>query len=91
MSYRGNRSFGYGNIRKAQKFHARRSPRAKRIDEGLKAPIAKSTEQWMLHKGNEDDGNESIQVIAWLITNGSQVNPKPFSMALKILGNTVTI
>lgn len=46
MSYRGNRTFGYGNIRKAQRFHARRNPRAKRIDEGLRAPTAKSFEQW---------------------------------------------
>jgi hypothetical protein len=47
LSYRGNRGFGYGNIRKAQRFHARRSNRAKRIDEGLRAPLAKSPEQWM--------------------------------------------
>jgi hypothetical protein len=31
----------------AQKFHARRSTKAKRIDEGLRAPLAKSTKQWL--------------------------------------------
>ena len=47
LSYRGSSKGCYGNFRKAQKFHARRSPRAKHIDEGLRAPLAKSTEQWM--------------------------------------------
>lgn len=45
MSYRGNAKGSYG-IRKAQRIHARRSERAKHIDEHLKAPIAKSFEQW---------------------------------------------
>ena len=47
MSYRGSRKGCYGSFRKAQRFHARRSNRAKLIDEGLRAPLAKSTEQWM--------------------------------------------
>lgn len=48
MGYKCQRSgFGYGTIRRAQKFHARRSNRAKLIDEGLRAPIAKNPEQWM--------------------------------------------
>lgn len=46
MSYRGHSKGSYG-IRKLQRFHARRSRRAKRIDEALRAPIAKSPEQWM--------------------------------------------
>jgi hypothetical protein len=46
LSYRGNRKgSGYG-IRKAQRIHARRSSRAKKVDEGLKAPLAGSFEQW---------------------------------------------
>jgi hypothetical protein len=47
MSYRSHGSFGYGATRKAQRLHARRSNRAKRIDESLRAPIAKTPEQWM--------------------------------------------
>lgn len=47
MGYRGRSGFDYGQIRRAQRFHARRSNRAKRIDESLRAPIAKSAEQWM--------------------------------------------
>lgn len=47
MSYRGRSGFGYGSIRKAQRVHAHRSKKAKRIDESLRAPIAKSPEQWM--------------------------------------------
>jgi hypothetical protein len=46
LSYRGHVKGSYG-IRKLQRFHARRSNRAKRIDEGLRAPIAKTPEQWM--------------------------------------------
>ena len=46
MSYRGHAKGSYG-IRRLQRFHARRSNRAKRIDEGLRAPLAKSPEQWM--------------------------------------------
>lgn len=47
MGYRGRSGFGYGQIRKMQRLHATRSNRAKRIDESLRAPIAKTTEQWM--------------------------------------------
>jgi hypothetical protein len=47
LSYRGHSKGSYGSVRKAQRLHARRSSRAKRIDESLKAPIAKSVEQWM--------------------------------------------
>lgn len=45
MSYRGHSKGSYG-IRKAQRIHAKRSPRARQIDESLKAPLAKSFEQW---------------------------------------------
>ena len=54
MSYRGRGGHGYGQIRRAQKFHARRSNRAKRIDEGLRAPLAKSTEQWLAQPNRFD-------------------------------------
>lgn len=46
MSYRGSSKGCYG-IGKAKRIHARRSARAKRIDEGLKAPIAGSVRQWI--------------------------------------------
>ena len=54
MSYRGSRKGCYGNFRKAQRFHAKRSKRAKLIDEGLRAPLAKSTEQWMAQPNRFD-------------------------------------
>lgn len=47
MSYRGSSKGCYGSFRKAQKFHAKRSKNARLIDEGLRAPLAKSPEQWM--------------------------------------------
>ncbi len=48
MSYNGKRGSGYGNqIRRARRVQARRSPHAKAIDEGLKAPIAKNVDQWL--------------------------------------------
>ena len=54
MSYRGNRKGNYGSFRKAQKFHARRSQNARMIDEGLRAPLAKSPQEW-LQKPNRLD------------------------------------
>ena len=54
MSYRGRGGHGYGSIRKAQRVHARRSPRAKHIDEGLKAPTAKTVEQWLAQPNRLD-------------------------------------
>ena len=39
--------FGYGGIRRLQRVHARRSDRARHIDEGLRAPLAKTPEQWL--------------------------------------------
>jgi hypothetical protein len=45
LSYRGSKKGNYG-IRKAKRIHARRSSMAKHIDERLKAPTAKSFEQW---------------------------------------------
>ncbi len=47
MSYRGKSKGSYGSFRQAQKIHARRSSKAKRIDEGLRAPLAKSPSEWM--------------------------------------------
>jgi len=45
LSYREHPKNLYG-VRKAQRIHARRSKRARHIDERLKAPMAKSFEQW---------------------------------------------
>ena len=45
LSYRG-KSKGNYSVRKAKRIHAKRSPMAKHIDERLKAPTAKSFEQW---------------------------------------------
>jgi hypothetical protein len=47
LSYRGRSQGSYGNIRKLQRVHARRSSRAKKTDESLRAPIAKTPEQWL--------------------------------------------
>lgn len=54
MGYRGHGGFGYGQTRKAQRFHARRSNRTKRIDESLRAPIAKTAEQWLAQPNRFD-------------------------------------
>ena len=62
----------YGNIRRLRRFHAHRSPRAKKIDESLRAPIAKTPEQWLKEpnrfdipevdspKRNDDDSLDKI-------------------------------
>jgi hypothetical protein len=44
LSYGCRGGHGYGSIRRAQKFNARQSNKAKHIGEGLRAPLAKSTE-----------------------------------------------
>jgi hypothetical protein len=54
LGYRGRSGFGYGSLRKAQRVHARRSNRAKRIDESLRAPIAKTPEQWLAQPNRFD-------------------------------------
>ena len=53
MSYRGNCKGSYG-IKRLQRVHARRSSRAKKIDEALKAPIAKTPEQWLAQPNRFD-------------------------------------
>lgn len=53
MSYRGHAKGSYG-IRKLQRIHARRSSRAKHIDEALKAPLAKSPKQWLAQPNRFD-------------------------------------
>ena len=45
MSYRSHTKGSYG-LRKAKRIHARRSLMAQHIDDRLKAPTAKSFEQW---------------------------------------------
>ena len=54
MSYRAKREGNYGNTRKLQRVHARRSPRAKQIDESLRAPLAKTSEQWVAQPNRYD-------------------------------------
>lgn len=54
MSYRGKSKGCYGNVRKLQRVHAKRSKRAKRIDESLRAPIAKTPEQWLAQPNRFD-------------------------------------
>lgn len=46
MSYRGKRKSSYG-LSRLKRVHAHRSERAKRVDESLRAPIAKTPEQWL--------------------------------------------
>jgi hypothetical protein len=53
LSYRGKQKGSY-NIRRLQRVHARRSKRAKRVDESLKAPIAKTPEQWLAQPNRFD-------------------------------------
>ena len=48
MSYNGRSGSGYGNqIRRARRVQARRSDHAKAIDRHLKAPKARSVEEWL--------------------------------------------
>ena len=47
MSYRSHSEGCYGNVRRLQRVHSHRSNRAKRIDESLRAPLAKSDEEWL--------------------------------------------
>jgi hypothetical protein len=53
LSYRGNGKSCYG-IRRLQRIHARRSSRAKKIDEALNAPLAKTPEQWLAQPNRLD-------------------------------------
>jgi hypothetical protein len=56
LSYRVHSKGSYG-LRKVQRFHNRRSNKAKRIDESLRAPIAKTAEQWMQQPNRFDFPN----------------------------------
>jgi hypothetical protein len=53
LSYRVHSKGSYG-LRKVQRVHNLRSNRAKRIDESLRAPIAKSAEQWLAQPNRFD-------------------------------------
>lgn len=53
MSYRGKSKGKYG-LTKIRKVHAQRSNKAKRIDESLRAPIAKTPEQWLAQPNRFD-------------------------------------
>jgi hypothetical protein len=54
MSYRGHSEGCYGNVRRLQRVHAHRSSRAKKIDESLRAPLAKSDDEWLAHPNRFD-------------------------------------
>lgn len=54
MGYRGRSKGCYGNIRRLQRIHAKRSNRAKRVDESLRAPLAKTPEQWLAQPNRFD-------------------------------------
>ena len=47
MSYNSKGGHGYGGIRRAKRVQARRSLHAKAIDRNLKAPKARSVDQWL--------------------------------------------
>jgi hypothetical protein len=51
---RRRRGFGYGRLRRIKQTHDRRSNRARCIDEGLGAPIAKTPEQWIQQSNRYD-------------------------------------
>jgi len=53
LSYRGKSKGKYG-LTKIRKVHAQRSNKAKRIDESLRAPIAKTPEQWLAQPNRFD-------------------------------------
>jgi hypothetical protein len=58
LSYREKRHpthLGYARpTRRVRSFQAHRSLNAQRIDEGLKAPRARTTEQWLAHPNRFD-------------------------------------
>lgn len=47
MGYRGKSKGSYGSLKHARSFQSTRSARARSIDAALKAPFAKTTEQWL--------------------------------------------
>jgi hypothetical protein len=57
VSYRGRHESSYGNIQRLRRFHAHRSKRARKIDESLRAPIAKTSEQWLANPNRFDIPN----------------------------------
>jgi hypothetical protein len=56
LSYRGHSKGNY-SLQKIQRAHSRRSNRAKCIDESLRAPIAKTPEQWLTQPNRFDFPN----------------------------------
>ena len=54
MSYRGHSEGCYGNVRRLQRVHSHRTSRAKRIDEALRAPLAKSDDEWLAEPNRFD-------------------------------------
>lgn len=53
MSYRVHSKGNYG-LRKVQRVHNRRSNKAKKIDESLRAPTAETPEQWLQQPNRYD-------------------------------------
>jgi hypothetical protein len=54
MSYRGRSEGCYGIVRRLQRYHAHRTSRAKKIDESFRAPLAKSSEEWLAQPNRFD-------------------------------------
>ncbi len=54
MSYRVHREGCYGNVGRLQRIHSHRSGRAKKIDETLRAPLAKDSEEWLAQPNRFD-------------------------------------
>jgi hypothetical protein len=51
-------NLGYARpTKRLQQFHARRSSLARHIDEGLRAPISRTAEQWLAHPNRFDIPN----------------------------------
>jgi hypothetical protein len=54
LSYRGHKEGCYGNVRRLQRVHSHRSSRAKKIDESLRTPLAKSDDEWLAQPNRFD-------------------------------------
>ena len=79
MPYREQRPLEfYGDIRRLQHVHARRSSRAREIDESLKAPFAKTPQQWLAHPNRFDVPNVDTPKSEEEITD-RPLEPKPLS------------
>jgi len=74
-----NKGSNYGSIRKAKRVQAKRSSWAKHIDECLKAPMAKSPEEWMANPNRLD------------LPNVDMNKPKKETKSMNVDENRITI